>query len=96
MLGVFLFLIVFAFLCLVIRVPRSPSTTSWWLEIATKAPPCTYYFGPFKSVREAQLHQQGYIEDLQQEGAKGIAVRLEQGQPKILTICEEEVWSDSY
>ncbi|HEY9730181.1 MAG TPA: DUF1816 domain-containing protein [Chroococcales cyanobacterium] len=96
MLGAFLFFIVFAFLCLLIRVPRSQHATPWWVEIATEAPPCTYYFGPFNSVGEAQLNQRGYIEDLQQEGAKGIAVRLEQGQPKILTICEEEVWLDSY
>ena len=96
MLGVVLFFIVFAVLCLLIQVPRSQSATPWWVEIATEAPPCTYYFGPFNSVREAQLNQRGYIKDLQQEGAQGIAVRLEQGQPKNLTICEEDGWLDSY
>jgi len=91
MVGVFLFFIVFVFLCLLIRVPRPQRATPWWVEIATETPDCTYYFGPFDSAKEAQLNQSGYIEDLEQEGAQGIAVRLEQCQPKILTICEEEV-----
>ena len=36
----------------------------WWLEIITKEPYCIYYFGPFDSLKEAQLEQGGYIEDL--------------------------------
>jgi len=32
--------------------------------------PCTYYFGPFLSVKEANAAKAGYIEDLEQEGAR--------------------------
>ncbi len=28
---------------------------AWWLEVITKQPQCTYYFGPFASVKEAEL-----------------------------------------
>ncbi|NES84519.1 MAG: DUF1816 domain-containing protein, partial [Moorea sp. SIO2B7] len=48
-------------------------------------PRCTYYFGPFDSFNEAQSHQPGYIEDLQEEGAEGITVEIKQCQPQILT-----------
>ena len=63
---------------------------AWWVKIDTETPHCTYYFGPFDSVTEAQQTQTGYIEDLEQEGAKGIAVNISQSQPKTLTICEGE------
>jgi hypothetical protein len=90
MLGVFLFFVFFTFLCLLTRFPRRQTPTDWWVEIVTKTPHCTYYFGPFDSAREADLTQPGYVEDLEQEGAKGISVRISQCQPEILTICEEE------
>jgi len=89
MLGAFLFFIVFAFLCLLIRVPRSQHATPWWVEIATEAPHCTYYFGPFNSVGEAQLNQRGYIEDLQQEGAKGM-FDLNKVSPKFLRFVKRK------
>ena len=66
---------------------------AWWIEVVTLYPRCTYYFGPFISVREAQNAQTGYIEDLSQESAKIISVKLERGQPKSLTICEGEIFS---
>ena len=63
--------------------------TPWWIEIQTKIPHCTYYFGPFDSLKEAQGHQPGYIEDLVEEKAQGISVKIKQNKPTLLTICEE-------
>ncbi len=63
---------------------------AWWLEVITKQPQCTYYFGPFTSVKEAEFFQSGYIEDLEQEEAKGITVVSKRCQPKELTIFENE------
>jgi hypothetical protein len=64
--------------------------TPWWLEIRTQLPPCTYYFGPFKSAKEAKQHQPGYIDDLLSEQAVGLATKIKQCQPEILTIFDEE------
>ena len=61
----------------------------WWLEIKTAQPLCTYYFGPFVSRQEAMVHQADYVEDLVNEQAKGITIKLKQCQPKELTICSE-------
>lgn len=63
---------------------------AWWVKIMTKKPDCTYYFGPFASHREAQLSQLGYIEDLERERPKLIAIEIKQCQPKELTIFEEQ------
>ena len=63
---------------------------AWWVEIVTKNPDCKYYFGPFVSHREAQLSQLGYIEDLERERPKLIAIEIKQCQPKELTIFEDE------
>lgn len=63
---------------------------AWWVEIVTKKPNCTYYFGPFMSHREAQLSQLGYIEDLEQERPQLIAIEIKQCQPQELTIFEDE------
>ncbi len=62
---------------------------AWWLEITTQIPSCTYYFGPFVSKEAAQVAQSGYIEDLQQEEAQGIAINIKRCQPQKLTICED-------
>ena len=90
MLGVFLFCLFFTFLSLLIRFSMRQTALDWWVKIVTETPPCTYYFGPFDSAREADLNQSGYVEDLEQEGAKGIAVLILQDQPETLTICDEE------
>lgn len=90
MLGVFLFCLFFGFLCLLIRFPMRPTAIPWWVKIVTETPQCIYYFGPFDSAREAKLTQSGYVEDLEQEGARGIAVLVSQYQPENLTICEED------
>jgi hypothetical protein len=62
------------------------SNLPWWVEIKTLQPQCLYYFGPFDSLDEAQLHQSGYVEDLQREEAQEIYVAIKQLNPKVLTI----------
>jgi hypothetical protein len=68
----------------------------WWVEITTQEPKCVYYFGPFASVEDADQSQTGYLEDLAQEGAKGVAVVVKRCKPKQLTITDELELSSSY
>lgn len=69
----------------------SSSGEKWWLEVKTSEPACTYYFGPFDIEQEAQLQQQGYIDDLQQEGSKVFSVKAIalSTPPQQLTVYEE-------
>ncbi len=90
MFGFVLFCVFFTFLCLLLRLPKRPSQAAWWVKIDTETPHCTYYFGPFDSAMEAEQSQSGYVEDLEEEGAKGITVQISQYQPIDLTIYEEE------
>ena len=60
----------------------------WWIKITTDAPLCTYYFGPFETIQEAKDSQSGYWEDLQQEGALGIASEIQRIKPQELTLEE--------
>ncbi|MEH2264674.1 DUF1816 domain-containing protein [Nostoc sp.] len=62
---------------------------AWWVEIVTQNPRCTYYFGPFLSSSDARLSSNGYIEDLESEGATGISVRVKRCKPNTLTIAED-------
>lgn len=62
---------------------------AWWVEIVTESPRCTYYFGPFISAEEAQETKDGYIEDLQNEGAQGINFVVKRCKPNNLTLCED-------
>ncbi|AOY81547.1 DUF1816 domain-containing protein [Moorena producens JHB] len=62
---------------------------AFWVEIITKTPKCTYYFGPFVNQQEAQAAKCGYIEDLENEGAQGIMVTLKRCKPNRLTIVDE-------
>ena len=62
---------------------------AWWVEIITKTPRCTYYFGPFLSIKEANAAKSGYVEDLEQEGAQGIIIDVKRCKPAILTISDE-------
>ena len=62
---------------------------AWWVQIVTQTPRCTYYFGPFLSVKEAKAASLGYIEDLEQEGAQGIAVDVKRCKPDALTIADD-------
>lgn len=63
--------------------------SAYWIEVNTDSPRCTYYFGPFLNQKEARLAQDGYIEDLKQEGTKGISLRIDRFKPKELTIFNE-------
>jgi hypothetical protein len=62
---------------------------AWWVEVVTDNPRCTYYFGPFLSGKEAAAAKGGYIEDLEQEGAKGIATSVKRCKPSTLTIYDD-------
>ncbi len=59
---------------------------AWWIEILTTQPQCTYYFGPFGSINEANLAIPGYVEDLEGELAQDIQTKIERGKPLTLTI----------
>ena len=73
-----------------VRSPSIPkSSLLWWLEIKTAKPYCIYWFGPFVSSLQARLYQSGYVEDLVEEQAEGITIKLKQCQPKQLTICSD-------
>jgi len=67
----------------------APLGLAWWVKIDTATPRCTYYFGPFLSQQEADSARTGYVEDLEQEGAQGIAVTVQRCKPTDLTIDYE-------
>lgn len=58
----------------------------WWIEVRTDKPSCIYYFGAFYSFTAAALAQHGYIQDLQDEDAKIISIKIKQCQPQQLTV----------
>ena len=62
---------------------------AYWVKIDTERPCCTYYFGPFIKIKEAEAAKFGYVEDLKQEGALGITVSIDHFKPQELTICDE-------
>jgi hypothetical protein len=62
---------------------------AWWIEIVTETPRCTYYFGPFFTKKEAEIAKSGYIDDLEQEGAQGIAFLVKRCKPNMLTISDD-------
>jgi Domain of unknown function (DUF1816) len=66
--------------------PNRQTKLPWWVEVQTSVPRCTYYFGPFDDHAEAKASRQGYVEDLQQEGAREIVALVKQCQPDVLTI----------
>ena len=63
---------------------------AWWVEIQTAAPSCTYYFGPFTDRAAATAAQEGYREDLEAEGARGIAIAIKRCRPGVLTLVGDE------
>ncbi|MGD1941617.1 MAG: DUF1816 domain-containing protein [Leptolyngbyaceae cyanobacterium] len=67
----------------------SSAQKPWWVKVHTKTPQCVYFFGPFDSAREAKIHQHGYIEDLVDEGARGVRAVTHRGNPQMLTIVKE-------
>ncbi len=68
---------------------------AFWIEISTDIPRCTYYFGPFLTKNEARLLQDGYIEDLLNEDAKGLKVSIKRLKATELTIFDESVDKNS-
>ncbi|MBI4781125.1 MAG: DUF1816 domain-containing protein [Oscillatoriophycideae cyanobacterium NC_groundwater_1537_Pr4_S-0.65um_50_18] len=62
---------------------------AWWIEIVTEMPDCTYYFGPFANAEDAKASQAGYIEDLEQEGARKVKVTVKRCRPENLTVFDE-------
>lgn len=64
---------------------------AWWIEILTTNPRCTYYFGPFLSAKEAEAQKEGYIEDLEGEGAQGIKFEILRCKPRELTVEDEDL-----
>lgn len=64
---------------------------SWWVEIFTETPRCTYYFGPFTSKKEAEAAKVGYIEDIELEGAQGLKFAVKRCKPANLTVYDEDL-----
>ncbi|AIE74784.1 MULTISPECIES: DUF1816 domain-containing protein [unclassified Synechocystis] len=82
MFGVLLFLVFFCAVSLAFFANRK-----WWIRVSTQSPRCIYYFGPFTSQEEAIAHHQGYLQDLEMEGAQGIEYKIELShKPKKLTV----------
>lgn len=66
------------------------SGLAWWVEIKTENPACTYYFGPFATDQAALNAKSGYIEDLENEGAQSIQVKIQRcKQPSELTVSHD-------
>ena len=61
---------------------------AFWIELQTKSPRCTYYFGPFSTSQDAELALPGFIEDLETEGAEGLTATISRCKPRTLTIEE--------
>ena len=62
---------------------------AWWVEVKTDSPRCIYYFGPFLNAKLAEASQAGYVADLEQEGAQGIAIVVKRCKPSKLTVSED-------
>lgn len=63
------------------------SSKAWWIEVKTGEPACTYYFGPFDVSPEAEAAKQGYVEDLEKEGAQQVQATVMYCQePQQLTV----------
>jgi hypothetical protein len=87
MTGILLFIFYFTLGCLIVYFLRFRKLGNWWVKVSTKQPDFTYFFGPFESSTEAASHQDGYIQDLQEEGVTEIQVCLQKGKPKKLTLA---------
>jgi Domain of unknown function (DUF1816) len=68
----------------------SSDNQPWWVKITSISPHCLYYFGPFASFDEAQQQQEGYLQDIESEGAQGISLSIERSNPHYLTVFDEE------
>ena len=72
------------------------SKAPYWIEIQTKNPTCTYYFGHFNHPLAAKIMEQGYIRDLIEEKAIVTSIKLKRENPERLTIIELETNNDSW
>ena len=63
--------------------------SDWWIKVVTKAPECTYYFGPYDSKAEAEAEQFGFIEDLKGENAVIVSQEVLRTNPTEYTIYDE-------
>lgn len=77
-------------------IENEPMEKGWWLEILSTKPCCTYYFGPFETAQQAIVNQNGYIEDLINEGAQGITAEIKWCKPKELTIFPRDELAESF
>lgn len=68
----------------------------WWVELTTANPGYRYYFGPFASATEAETSQVGFVQDLTEEGAKAIAVKVTWCRPQQLTSLLSESGAEAY
>ncbi len=58
----------------------------WWIEIITANPTCVYYFGAFTYPWEAEWFKRGYMQDLEEEKAEIVSIKVRRCQPQSLTI----------
>lgn len=70
------------------NAPDNSLDHAWWVEVKTAYPRCIYYFGPFEHPVEACQHQNGYVEDLMEENARGITAQVKHCSPPCLTLEE--------
>ena len=59
---------------------------SWWVKILTDNPMYVYYFGEFKTYWEAEQSENGYIQDLKEEKAEIVDVKIGIYEPSETTI----------
>ncbi|MEO0852357.1 MAG: DUF1816 domain-containing protein [Cyanobacteria bacterium J06648_11] len=60
---------------------------AYWAIVKTKDPDCVYYFGPFLTEAEAEKYREGYISDLEEEGAAIAEVSIKRcRKPESLTL----------
>ena len=65
----------------------------WWIEILVDNPACLYYFGVFDNYLEAHLCKVDYAQDLKEEGAKLIDIRVRAHRPEKLTINLDNIFT---
>jgi hypothetical protein len=61
----------------------------WWIEVFTAHPACIYYFGVFENSKTAEAALPGFIDDLLDEGARGLVSRIDFHTPSEFTIDME-------
>jgi Domain of unknown function (DUF1816) len=66
-------------------LPPKQRHVYWYVEVNISVPPCTCYFGPFDSWKEARNFRSSYVEDLCREGARDVVALVKCREPDILT-----------